>query len=214
MNEGECSTPRGARLHGQPCSHRKLPGRSPGWMGQPTQPRTLPTVPPARRSSMQSPPAGAEATSVSISCQAQCSLDPALRRVVKVISGYPGQAQAAVQGGRQSIGRHWPPGDGRQRGSGSVVCSVADLLGLLVSGRFLLEKPKPFPRRSIPLASSTGCPQGRHSVEPSGLGLLTAPFAALISALTAKSRGLSNYLRKWPDATGSAEPQALAHMRL
>ena len=96
-----------------------------------TQPRT-PTVPPARSasaSSMQSPPASAEATSVSI--LSPVFARPGLRRG----QGDGRRVPAAGLGWPAGAGRHWPPGDGRQRGCGyGRVCSVAAYWVLLVSG--------------------------------------------------------------------------------
>ena len=55
------------------------------------------------------------------------------------------QAQVPGQGGRQEQGRHWPPGDGRQRGCGyGRVCSVAASIGCsLFPGGFLFQNHYP-----------------------------------------------------------------------
>ena len=140
-----------------------------------TQPRT-PTVPPARSasaSSMQSPPASAEATSVSI-------LSPVFRpsrrsaEVKVMVDEFP-QAPGAGLGWPAGAGRHWPPGDGRQRECGyGRVCSVAASIGCsLFPGGFLFQNH--YPRfRGAPAGFFKGCPQGRPSVD-SGLAASPAP---------------------------------------
>ena len=130
------------------------------------QPRTL-TVPPARSasaSSMQSPPAKAEATSVSI-------LSPRVRpsrraaEVKVMVDEFP-QAQVLGEGGRKE-----QSGIGHQA---VVVKDDADAVGI-VRWQHLLGAPcfragfcskNHYPRfRGAPSAFFKGCPQGRPSVD-------------------------------------------------
>ena len=80
--------------------------------------------------------------------------------------------QAQVPGGRvagRSRNRHWPPGEGRQRGCGyGRVCSVAASIGCsLFPGWFLFQNH--YPRcRGAPDGFFKDCPQGSPSVD-SGL---------------------------------------------
>ena len=118
-------------------------GRSPGVDGAlTTQPRT-PTVPPARSasaSSMQSPPASAEATSVSI-CP-QCSPVPALRRGQgdgRRVPAGPGAGARVAGRSRPALAtRRWS--SKRMRIRSGVFCGSIYWV-LLVSG--LVSVPKP-----------------------------------------------------------------------
>ena len=90
---------------------------------------------------------------------------------VKVMVDEFPQAQVPGEGGPAGAGRHWPPGDGRQRGCGyGRVCSVAASIGCsLFPGGFLFQNH--YPRfRGAPSGFFKGCPQGRPSVD-SGLAL-------------------------------------------
>ena len=80
---------------------------------------------------------------------------------VKVMVDKFPQAQVPGEGGR-----HWPPGDGRQRGCGyGRDCSVAASIGCsLFPGGFLFQNH--YPRfRGAPSGFFKDCPQGRPSVD-------------------------------------------------
>ena len=101
---------------------RKLRRKVPRVDGALTVPPRVQAVPPVRNtsaSSMQSPPASAEATSV-----------PVFARPHRPGRGAAGRVRAgrdAGPGWREGAARHWPPGGGRRRygcGRTSIGCSL------------------------------------------------------------------------------------------
>ena len=129
-----------------------------------TVPPRVQAVPPVRNtsaSSMQSPPASAEATSVS-------SLVARVRppRGIAQVEALPGRVRAgrdAGPGWREGAARHWPPGGGRRRryGCGRGGCSGSIYWVLLFRGRFFCCKtiiPEAQEHLPLPLQDANATP--------------------------------------------------------
>ena len=96
-------------------------------------------------------------------------LDEVSTELEKVVAYLDAITVQALTIDLMTLNRHWPPGDGRQRGCGyGRVCSVAASIWCsLFPGGFLFQNH--YPRfRGAPSAFFKGCPQGRPSVD-SGL---------------------------------------------